>query len=937
MSAILNKFRRSSVTSGDHHRDHRARRSASASSSLALSGGEDDPNAPLNEPNRSPQRSASGSLFVEHFDRKTPSPSKPGQGAMGERTTPSHGRPTPLEVPGSGVKLPAPGTPKLMLTKEGSNSPRSFTGDSPSQEFSPDSRSRESSVGLGLGRPLDYDDDIETPTTNENFPSQRATSISISEADLERDRRSIASASTVNGPAVPTSASMASMAAPPNGVRSRSGSIVSRVTSKIGHPSAGSPVSLRPVDDKHAPSVHSSGTKKSSRRQKRDRRRSIASTMSANSGVAAALAKSGLHIASPTGGEDFSPLTAALSKSESRAERKHRKASQPIKRSPFLSRRGEEDGGGGGGGEYDLDDEDGELFDDDDDSDSDLGDDLPVTGFAVASNRRNADFHALFPSVDEGDYLIEDYGCALSKDILVQGRLYVSENHICFHANIFGWVTDVVIAFTEIKGIEKKMTALVIPNAIGVTTPTARYTFASLIARDNTYDVMMNIWRLCNPNAVLSSVSLSGATNAGSRPVSVVGDENGAVLAATPGAGKTGEGAGAGGGAHAPTQCACGKGGKHYPETALETTFPSTPEKVYNLMFNSGWYKSFLSDNQKLKDIEYSDWRPVSPDNKTLTRSTSYVKPLNGSIGPKQTTCHITDEREHYDPNEYIVMVTTTRTPDVPSGGVFSVKTRTCLMWAGANSTKVVVTTGVEWTGKSWIKGIIEKSAIDGQKTYHDDLKVGMLAYIQDHLSEFLPPGASAPSLSPTSPTSDSPSPGTSGAPASPTAAQEYAARARKSRQEHDYWTIQRGVDLLFVGGRTVGEGLKTLYDAVSDLLSDRGWGQQGVMAGVIVILVLSNIWTYLSVTPSSSSASGQERLRPARGKKAFDEEVAEAVRLVMSQRALVDPLEEARELVRMLDGVEGRSKKLREEVEALKESAVAAKAAGGKGKDEVD
>lgn len=45
--------------------------------------------------------------------------------------------------------------------------------------------------------------------------------------------------------------------------------------------------------------------------------------------------------------------------------------------------------------------------DEEDDSSSDLDDDLPVTGFAVASNRRNADFHAMFPSVDEGDYLIE--------------------------------------------------------------------------------------------------------------------------------------------------------------------------------------------------------------------------------------------------------------------------------------------------------------------------------------------------------------------------------------------------------------------------------------------------------------------------------------------------------------------------------------------------
>lgn len=33
--------------------------------------------------------------------------------------------------------------------------------------------------------------------------------------------------------------------------------------------------------------------------------------------------------------------------------------------------------------------------------------DIPVTGFAVASNKRNADFHDLFPTVPEGDYLIE--------------------------------------------------------------------------------------------------------------------------------------------------------------------------------------------------------------------------------------------------------------------------------------------------------------------------------------------------------------------------------------------------------------------------------------------------------------------------------------------------------------------------------------------------
>lgn len=104
-------------------------------------------------------------------------------------------------------------------------------------------------------------------------------------------------------------------------------------------------------------------------------------------------------------------------------------------------------------------------------------------------------------------------------------------------------------------------------------------------------------------------------------------------------------------------------------------------------------------------ELEMSDWKPIKEGDKLLTRTMSYIKPLNGSIGPKQTKCHIVDEQDHYDEDSYISTITTTKTPDVPSGGVFSVKTRTCLMWAGANSTKVVVTTTVEWTGKSWVKG----------------------------------------------------------------------------------------------------------------------------------------------------------------------------------------------------------------------------------------
>jgi len=78
-----------------------------------------------------------------------------------------------------------------------------------------------------------------------------------------------------------------------------------------------------------------------------------------------------------------------------------------------------------------------------------------ITGFAVASKKRNRDFHQLFRSVPDDDYLIEDYSCALQREILAHGRLYVSEGHLCFSSNIFGWVTTLVMSFDEIVSVEK--------------------------------------------------------------------------------------------------------------------------------------------------------------------------------------------------------------------------------------------------------------------------------------------------------------------------------------------------------------------------------------------------------------------------------------------------------------------------------------------------
>ena len=51
----------------------------------------------------------------------------------------------------------------------------------------------------------------------------------------------------------------------------------------------------------------------------------------------------------------------------------------------------------------------------------------------------------------------------------------------------------------EVISLEKRMTAFVIPNAIQLSTRTAKYTFTSFLSRDTTFDVLYNVWRLARP------------------------------------------------------------------------------------------------------------------------------------------------------------------------------------------------------------------------------------------------------------------------------------------------------------------------------------------------------------------------------------------------------------------------------------------------------
>lgn len=416
-----------------------------------------------------------------------------------------------------------------------------------------------------------------------------------------------------------------------------------------------------------------------------------------------------------------------------------------------------------------------------------------LTGFTCAPKQRNRNFHQQFRSVPEDDYLIEDYSCALQKEILLAGRIYISEGHICFFSNILGWVTTVVISFEEVVSIERESTAMVFPNAIAVQTLHARHTFRSLLYREQTYELLIGIWRVSHPASFQKSMNgkqlasaeadmaegtpadpgvpgqnseasttedsnssgdedsapsfvESSASNAASdaaeaKVVSrkpsgmnapavaqvasiVAGTANDvpSTLAAQAGmpevAGKDFPGPAT----HAPTECT--DGATHYDKVIKDEVLAAPLGKIYSLLYGpeSGVFvRKYLADDCKCMDLVLEDDKK-GLNGEIKSRQYTYIKPLGGSIGPKQTKCITTENLDFFDLERAVTVTCTTQTPDVPSGSAFSTKTRYCLSWAPGNATRLQMNCTIEWTAKSWLKGPIEKGANEGQQQYGDGL-----------------------------------------------------------------------------------------------------------------------------------------------------------------------------------------------------------------------
>lgn len=360
-----------------------------------------------------------------------------------------------------------------------------------------------------------------------------------------------------------------------------------------------------------------------------------------------------------------------------------------------------------------------------------------------ANAKRDSDFHHIFRGkLNQDEKLIDDFACALQKEILVQGRLYLSTFHISFKANILGWVTNVIIPLKEIVRLEKKNTAGVFPNALAIQTLHAKYTFSSFISRDSTFELITNVWNqlirgsgagdlgdaefvrgVSGFNSDYSEDSDSDeegvheemVTETEDSELNEDGEDDDDTVPSTDEEAET------------PTDIGDIIGPLKHSITSIvrdpqpnetkiiDKTIDAPLGKVYSVLFGD--------DTSQLKKIITKQGnRDISPipaftiDDSIRKRSYEYIKPLNSSVGPKQTLCQVSEAVDHYDFDSFVLVTQSTKSPDVPSGNSFVVITQFYLSWDEDNQTRIQIFTYITWSAKSWLKGPIESGTISGQK-----------------------------------------------------------------------------------------------------------------------------------------------------------------------------------------------------------------------------
>jgi len=332
--------------------------------------------------------------------------------------------------------------------------------------------------------------------------------------------------------------------------------------------------------------------------------------------------------------------------------------------------------------------------------------------------------------------LIDDFTCAVESTVLLHGRMYITNRFICFYSNLFGLEKKIRIPYSHIKSITKENTAMVIPNAICISTDKRDYLFRSFWDREDCYRILNAFLdkfkyggtresvrlRTNTVETVASDVSaLSAATGAApiiatavpitdtksQRRGSAVADGSDDVYDAESGFKSEKLSNGVVTDQVAEFQQELAKGRLKIP--VISGTMDISLKDFFNLFISETAPYSYKRYHESVKDsnLSVSAWEELS-SSLGFGRDLKFFKPVN--LPGLASTRGVKIQRYRKFGEHGIILYSSTRLEDVPAADTFSVDDVLAVNKITETSINVEITFQVSFLKSTYMKYIIERS-----------------------------------------------------------------------------------------------------------------------------------------------------------------------------------------------------------------------------------
>ncbi|KAJ3074111.1 hypothetical protein HDU98_012049 [Podochytrium sp. JEL0797] len=397
--------------------------------------------------------------------------------------------------------------------------------------------------------------------------------------------------------------------------------------------------------------------------------------------------------------------------------------------------------------------------------------DVTVTYPDKAFEAKNKELHKLLRSVPPSDFVMDAFAIFLQRANLIQGKIFVTQNRICFYSNIMGIISVLVIHLKEITNITRSKNGLY--KCINIETTKAPHQFKTFMKDDGkTHAFLVGAWE--NSRRTTGRLNAQELFEKLSASLSRLDEkEDDKLVAANETIGDDAsigdvDGAASGDGARntdfdlpegipipaALPACECTD---HLEHKDIEITVQIPAKRAFDLLYGTSpesktfWNKFFAARGEK--DVVSEAWvEPATgvilgeaPPGAMASKVLNYTMPVNAPMvkvkeAGVESISYLTKKVEHF---VYVIEKRST-TPALPYADSFVPIVKTCITWTGKSNCKIAIFTGIKFYKSPMVKGIIRQQALSGSELFSKDLGKAIQAEVHRIMAKENPKKAGA-------------------------------------------------------------------------------------------------------------------------------------------------------------------------------------------------